>query len=103
MIFSITTLQDPCEDGFLGLEDSCIKFPNNFSRNYTVYEAAQECFNERSTLMTFKSNETMNILLNDIVPYLPYNIKQFGDKKWFGGIFINPYGLIQSTASGEFL
>ena len=39
----------------------------------------------------------------DIIPYLPNNIKHLNEKKWFGGIFINPYGLLQSTATGEFL
>ena len=53
--------------------------------------------------MTFKSMDSLQTLLTDIIPYLPNNIKNLSEKKWFGGIFINSFGLIQSTATGEFL
>ena len=71
--------------------------------NYTIFDATKECFNQDSALMTFKSMDTLKTLLHDIIPYLPYNIKHLAQNKWFGGIFINPVGLLQSTASGEFL
>ena len=101
-VYSIQ-LQAACNNGFLGMGDSCIHIPHNLDKNYTVFEAATECFNQKSSLMSFKSNETLKILLNDIVPFLPFNIKHIENKKWFGGVFVNPSGLILSSASGEFL
>ena len=71
--------------------------------NYTIFDATKECFNQGGVLMTFKSMDSLKSLLHDIIPYLPYNIKHLAQKKWFGGVFINPVGLLQSTATGEFL
>ena len=61
----------------------------------------RECFNQGSSLMTFKSKGILQKLFTEVIPYLNADIDTAD--KWFGGIFTNDYGLIQSTASGEYL